>query len=197
MRSGFHGRDSVSAIERRRAVFLDRDGVLNHVFIREGKPHPPMSLVELEVLPGVAGACRVLKQAGFLLIMVTNQPDVPRGIQTRETVEAINQALAGKLVLDDIRVCYHDDADACSCRKPKPGLLLEAAEDFEIDLSCSFMVGDRWKDVEAGQRAGCKTIFIDYGYDEKRPDHVDRCVCSLAEGADWILRHDHRDEGRS
>jgi D-glycero-D-manno-heptose 1,7-bisphosphate phosphatase len=174
----------------RRAVFLDRDGVLNRAIVREGKPYPPTGLAELEILPGVVEACRALREAGFVLVAVSNQPDVRRGTQQRETVEAINRALRAHVPVDDIRVCYHDDQDACICRKPSPGLLLEAAKQWEIDLRASFMVGDRWKDVEAGRRAGCKTILVDYGYSE-RPESAPDCrVRSLAEAARWILRHD-------
>ena len=173
----------------REAVFLDRDGVLNRAIVREGKPYPPTSIDELEILPGVARACVALHEAGLLLIVVTNQPDVARGIQRREAVEAINQALAHQLPLDDIRVCYHDDGPHCSCRKPKPGLLLDAARDWEIVLCSSFMVGDRWKDIEAGKRAGCQTIFVDYGYAERAPDNPDCRVASLLEAAYWITQH--------
>lgn len=176
----------------RRAVFLDRDGVLNRAIVRRGKPYPPTGLAELEILPGVVEACRALQEAGFVLVAVTNQPDVRRGTQQRETVEAINRALQSRVPVDDIRVCYHDDRDACVCRKPSPGLLLEAAKQWRIDLHASFMVGDRWKDVEAGRRAGCKTILIDYGYRETPERIADHCVRSLAEAARWILRHDPR-----
>jgi len=171
------------------AVFLDRDGVLNRAIVREGKPHPPASLAELEIAPGAVEACTVLCEAGFLLIAVTNQPDVARGTQRREAVDAINQALCDQLLLDDIRVCYHHDADHCPCRKPKPGLLLRAAQDWDIDLSASFMVGDCWKDIEAGRRAGCKTIFVDCGYAEREPGNPDHRVSSLIEAVGWILQH--------
>ena len=171
-----------------RAVFLDRDGVLNRAIVREGKPYPPSGLAEFEVLPGVVDACTALRAAGFLLIVVTNQPDVARGTQRREVVEAINDALRAQVPLDDIRACYHDEADGCTCRKPRPGLLLEAARDWQIDLTSSFVVGDRWKDIEAGQRAGCTTILIDYGYAEAQQSVPDHCVRSLAEAADWILK---------
>lgn len=173
----------------RRAVFLDRDGVINRAIVRKGKPYPPSNLEGLEILPGVTRACLALRSAGFLLIVVTNQPDVARGTQQRETVESINRRLRDQLALDEIRVCYHDNVDQCSCRKPEPGLLLDAARDLKIDLSASFMVGDRWKDIEAGRRAGCQTIFVDYGYDEMRPEHFDYCVSSLAGAVDWILKH--------
>jgi D-glycero-D-manno-heptose 1,7-bisphosphate phosphatase len=172
---------------RRKAVFLDRDGVLNRAFVRNGKPHPPSSLEELEMLPGVSEACLDLRKAGFLLIMVTNQPDVARGTQTQRVVEAINRALSDRLSLDDIKVCYHDNSDNCKCRKPEPGLFLEAAKDWTIDLSGSFVVGDRWKDIEAGRRAGCSTIFVDYGYSEMRPETFDKLGTSLTDAVDWIL----------
>lgn len=172
----------------RRAVFLDRDGVLIRPVVRDGKPYPPTSPDEVEILPGVVEACKLLHEAGFLLIIVTNQPDAARGIQRREVVEAINQVLRDHLPLDDMRVCYHDDSDRCSCRKPEPGLLLQAAKDWNIDLTASFIVGDRWKDIEAGKRAGCRTIFIDHNYTERKPDRPDYQASSLIEAASWLIR---------
>jgi len=141
----------------------------------------------MEILPGVGEACRILARAGFLLIGATNQPDVARGTTTWETVNAINGNLTQALGLDDMRVCGHDDADRCACRKPKPGLLLEAARDFDIDLVSSIMVGDRWKDVAAGQAAGCRTVFVDYGYDEKRPENPDLSCAGLLDAVPWIV----------
>lgn len=173
----------------RRAVFLDRDGVLNRAVVRGGKPYPPAGLEELEVLPGVPDALARLRADGFMLIGVTNQPDVARGTTPREVVDAINSRLISDLGLDEIAVCFHDDADACRCRKPAPGLLLDAAGRYNIALDRSFMVGDRWKDTEAGHQAGCITIRIDAGYVETekgRPPHH-RCS-SLSEAAEWILR---------
>lgn len=178
----------------RRAVFLDRDGVLNRAIVREGKPYPPSGLAELEVLPGVHQAVRKLKDAGYLLIVVTNQPDVARGTTTREVVESINARLAQQLALDEFRTCYHDGPDRCDCRKPKPGALLAAAREHDIDLAASFMVGDRWRDTEAGRAAGCRTIFINYDYDEKRPEQFDYTAKSLAEAADIILETGERNE---
>lgn len=188
--------ESVSRTTRQ-AVFLDRDGVLNRALVRKGRPYPPTSLTELEILPGVVEACTSLHEAGFLLIVVTNQPDVARGTQRREVAETINQALRKRLPLDDIRVCYHDDVDHCPCRKPEPGLLLEAARDWEIDLSASFMVGDRWKDVEAGRRAGCKTVLVDNGYTETEPNNPDHRVGSLFEAVSCILQHRTHPEGEA
>jgi D-glycero-D-manno-heptose 1,7-bisphosphate phosphatase len=173
----------------RQAVFLDRDGVINRAIVREGKPYPPSGLAELEILPGVPEALSRLQTAGLRLIVVTNQPDVARGRQTWEDVQALHAALQAQLPLDEFRVCCHDDADRCVCRKPAPGMLLAAAQEHNLDLSTSFMVGDRWRDVEAGRRAGCSTVFIDYGYAEplESPPHVR--VRSLAEATDWILAH--------
>ena len=173
----------------RRAVFLDRDGVLNRAVIcDDGKPRPPASPGELEILSGVAEACRSLRRAGFLLIVVTNQPDVARGTQRRDVIEAINDALRHQVPVDDVRVCYHDDADECACRKPRPGLLLDAADDWEIDLNNSFIVGDRWKDIAAGCRAGCRTVLIKRAYSEVERCHPDFQAASLPEAADWILK---------
>jgi D-glycero-D-manno-heptose 1,7-bisphosphate phosphatase len=178
-----HGNDQL-----RPAVFLDRDGVINRAVVRDGKPFPPSGVEELEVLPGVASALLDLKAHGFDLFVVTNQPDVARGTQTRAAIEAIHQALASSLSIDDIFVCYHDDADRCACRKPQPGLLLEAQRKHHIDLSRSFIVGDRWRDIDAGHAAGCKAILIDYGYRESKPAQPpEATVRSLREAADWII----------
>ena len=153
-------------MEKNRAVFLDRDGVLNRAYVKNGRPYPPMSLSELEILPGVSESLQALHGAGFKLIVVTNQPDVARGSVEKKVVEEINNYLLHKLSIDEFKTCYHDDANACSCRKPKPGALIEAAHQYSIDLYSSYMVGDRWRDIEAGQNAGCKTIFIQYNYAE-------------------------------
>jgi len=181
--------ESMVSSGKHRAVFLDRDGVINRAFVRDGKPVPPPTLQELEVLPGVPEALRELKQHGYELLVVTNQPDVGRGKQSRQALDAMHKLLSDRLPIDDILVCTHSDADKCDCRKPLPGMLLEAARKHNVDLAASFMVGDRWRDIEAGYNAGCKTILIDYGYSERPPDRVpDLRVGSLREAADWIIR---------
>ena len=171
----------------RKAVFLDRDGVINRAFVREGKPYPPAGIAELEILPGVAEALQRLSAAGYYLAVVTNQPDVSRGKATRASIEAIHDILRERLPVDEVRVCYHDDRDECPCRKPAPGMILDAAREAGIDLPSSYMVGDRWRDVEAGRRAGCVTVFVDHGYTETEPVSPDLRVSSLAEAADRIL----------
>jgi D-glycero-D-manno-heptose 1,7-bisphosphate phosphatase len=171
----------------RRAVFLDRDGVLNLSVVREGKPYPPGSFSELVVAPGVDQGCRELRDAGFLLIGITNQPDVARGTTPKNVVEEINRYLVSRLSMDSIRVCYHDNADECECRKPKPGLILQAAREKDIDLEASFMVGDRWKDVEAGRRAGCRTVLIDNQYAEPNATQPTYTVSSFPEAVAAIL----------
>ena len=181
--------ESMGVGARRRAVFLDRDGVINRAFVRDGKPFPPPTPQELEILPGVPEALRELKANGFKLLLVTNQPDVGRGKLSLQTLDAMHEDLLAHLPLDDILVCCHTDQDKCDCRKPMPGMIIEAARKHNIDLAASFMVGDRWRDIDAGYNAGCKTILIDYGYSERPPDHEpDLRVGSLREAADWIIR---------
>lgn len=168
-------------------VFLDRDGVLNRATIRDGRSFPPSRLQDVEILPGVVDACRRLADAGWSLVVVTNQPDIARGTTTREAVDAINEVVVAGLPVTGVVVCPHDDADACRCRKPLPGMLLDAAARWNVDLAASVMVGDRWRDIEAGRQAGVRTILVDHGYTEQlrsAPDHV---VASLAEAADLLL----------
>ena len=171
----------------RRAVFLDRDGVLNETVRRSGRPYPPANAAELRICAGAEAACAALHDAGFLLIGATNQPDVSRGRTSLATVTAINDVLVDRLGLQEIRVCPHDDGEDCGCRKPKPGLLTTAARDFDIDLGSSIMVGDRWKDVAAGDAAGCRTVFIDRGYDEAQPASPGLTCRELVDAVQWII----------
>ena len=172
-----------------RAVFLDRDGVINRALTRDNKPYPPTSLAEFEILPGVKEACLQLKQAGFLLVVTTNQPDVGRGTMAQSTVEELHAYMRRELPLDRVEVCYHPGKGLsdCDCRKPKPGMLLRAARELNIDLAASWMVGDRWRDLDCGHAAGCRTVFIDYDYDEPLKQPPDFCVKNLLEAARVIL----------
>jgi D-glycero-D-manno-heptose 1,7-bisphosphate phosphatase len=181
-------------VTARPAVFLDRDGVINRAEVRNGVPHPPATLEDFELLTGVVEAVRLLRDAGFAVVIVSNQPDVARGDQQRSVVEAMNEVLRETLEPDGIMVCYHDDGDGCDCRKPAPGMLLAAAHELGLDLSASFMVGDRWRDVEAGRRAGSRTVFVDRGYDERRPEAPDVVVSGLAQAVTWILTNSVKKE---
>lgn len=173
----------------RRAVFLDRDGVVNREIFRNGHARAPWTVAEVEIVPGVPDALDRLRRAGFLLVVATNQPDVVRGDASRHEIEAIHSRLRHTLPFDDIRVCYHDDTDGCACRKPSPGMLYAAAVERDIALAGSYMVGDRWRDIGAGRRAGCTTILVHSDRHEPTTIEPDARVGDLAEAATWILAH--------
>jgi D-glycero-D-manno-heptose 1,7-bisphosphate phosphatase len=172
-----------------RAVFLDRDGVINRALERDEKPYPPRCLAEFEIYPEVSAACAKLKAAGFVLVVATNQPDVGRGTLDQAIVEKIHAHMTAALPIDRVEVCYdagqgRSDSD---CRKPKPGMLLRAARELNINLARSWMVGDRWRDVDCGHAAGCKTIFVDRGYAEELRQKPNFTVKNLAEAVEIIL----------
>ena len=177
-------------VEARPAVFLDRDGVINRALERDAKPYAPRGLGEFGILPDVPAACAKLKAAGFLLVVATNQPDVGRGTLQRETVEMIHAEMCRRLPIDRVEVCYHPGGKQsnCDCRKPRPGMLRRAARELGIDLGQSWMVGDRWRDVDCGHAAGCRTVFIDRGYAEELRQKPHFSAGNLAEAADIILR---------
>jgi D-glycero-D-manno-heptose 1,7-bisphosphate phosphatase len=168
----------------RAAVFVDRDGVINRAFVRDGKPYPPRHVSEFEILADAPGAFARLRAAGFALVVATNQPDVSAGLQSRETVEAMHAILARALAPDAIKVCWDRHAP---CYKPKTGMLVEAAHEFGLDLTASWMVGDRWRDVDCGKAAGCRTIFVDRGYAERLSHPPDYVCAGLGGAADIIL----------
>lgn len=169
---------------KKRAVFLDRDGVINQTIFRMGKPRAPYTLEEFSFLPGVEEAVSFLREEGFELVIVTNQPDVARGWVSREAVDLVNDYVSRALGIEDVRACFHTEHDNCDCRKPKPGMLLAAAKDHDIDLENSFMVGDRGSDIEAGRNAGCKTVLISNSAEEGGPDHI---ASSLLAATGWIV----------
>jgi D-glycero-D-manno-heptose 1,7-bisphosphate phosphatase len=175
------------------AVFLDRDGVLNRSIMRDGLPLPPATLEEFEICPGVADGCAQLKQAGFFLVVVTNQPDVGRGTQSRELVEAMHEKLREAVpALDLIEVCYHPGTrhgEPCDCRKPKPGMLFRAAAKNAIDLARSFFIGDRWRDVDCAHAAGCHAVFIDHGYSEALREQPEFKVATFEEAVAVVLQN--------
>jgi D-glycero-D-manno-heptose 1,7-bisphosphate phosphatase len=170
-----------------RAVFLDRDGVINANIERAGRAVAPTELDQFEFLPGVAGAVVRLKAAGFLVVVITNQPDVATGLTPRATVDEMHRRIRASMPVDDIKVCFHVDRDNCTCRKPKPGLIREAEAEYGVDLSASYVVGDRWRDVEAGQGAGCHTILVGQPDQQERPCRPDKAVPSLPDAVEYIL----------
>ncbi len=173
---------------RQPAVFLDRDGVLNRTFVHDGVTHPPARLDDFELLPYVPEALERLRDAGFALVVVTNQPDVARGATTRDAVEEMNDRVRATLPVLDVLACYHDTVDDCLCRKPRPGMLLTAAKRWRLDLLESFMVGDRWSDVVAGQAAGCRSLLVETPHSGSAKCRPDGRVTNVAEAADWIIQ---------
>lgn len=176
-----------------RAVFLDRDGVLNRAIVIEGRPYPPRRVEDIELLPGVAEACAKLKALGYLLVVATNQPDVGRGLLAQAVVEAMHEKLKTLLPLDRIEVCYAGGSASkqpSDFRKPAPGMLLRAAHEMKVTLQASWMVGDRWRDIDCGRAARCRTIFVDLGYSERLRQPPDFTVRSLLEAAEVILQHE-------
>jgi D-glycero-D-manno-heptose 1,7-bisphosphate phosphatase len=169
------------------AIFLDRDGVINVPVVVNGKSYPPADIKNFRLIDGVKKSIIAFRDAGYRTIIVTNQPDVATGEQKRSVVEAMHAILRRELVIDDIYVCYHIDQDACDCRKPKPGMLIDAQRKWNLDLDKSYMIGDRWRDIEAGTAAGCQTIFLDYGYVEKSPENPDYIIKTLAQSVPLIL----------
>jgi D-glycero-D-manno-heptose 1,7-bisphosphate phosphatase len=172
----------------KRAVFLDRDGVINKSLVVNGIPTPPRSLDQLEILPGVIEGLEILRKCEFELVVVTNQPDVQRGKMLKPIVEAIHMKLKVELRIHHFYTCFHDDANNCLCRKPKPGLLKQAADELNLDLESSFLVGDRWRDILAGQSVGCRCFFIDNLLDERQPVAPFTRVSSLLEAAQQIIK---------
>ena len=163
----------------RPAVFLDRDGTLNVQLVRDGKPYAPDRLEDFRLYEGVPEGCRMLKAAGYALVVVTNQPEVGRGTIAAETIEAMHARLKALVPeIDRVEACFDSGrGEICRRRKPEPGMVFDAAKALGIDLARSWMVGDRWRDVDCGKRAGLRTVFIDFGYAEdlaSQPDHTVR-----------------------
>jgi len=172
-----------------KAIFLDRDGVLNKTIFRDGKPRAPYIIEDFALFDGVIEAVQSFKKAGYLTVIVTNQPDVNRGWVSRESVEMINLEITKLVQIDSVKICYHDNKDSCLCRKPAPGMLLEAARELNIDLSQSFMIGDRYSDVEAGHLAGCRSLLVGEGDAQGAVKDPVARVQSLLEASQWILTH--------
>jgi D-glycero-D-manno-heptose 1,7-bisphosphate phosphatase len=173
-------------------IFLDRDGVIIKAIIRDRLPYSPRGTDDFAALEGVKEALSILYESNIVPVVITNQPDVSRGIITRELVEWQHSKLYEKFGIEHFYICYHDDSESCECRKPKIGLITEASQKLDIDLKGSFLVGDRWRDIQAGQQAGCSCFFIDYQYAEKQPEPPFQKVNSLLEAVRIITgRNDY------
>ena len=172
--------------------------MINRAIIRDRKPYPPSKIEDVVFPPGTSEAIQSLRSSGYLVIVVTNQPDVAKGVQRKEVVESIHGIIRQQLQVDDINVCYHVDEDNCHCRKPKPGLILDTAQEYSIDLKGSYMIGDRWRDIEAGKAAGCKTILIqpEVRYNEPQAQGMEVVVDTLYEAAAFILKNNFGKRGQ-
>ena len=168
-----------------RGVFLDRDGVLVRTLVRDDRVYAPCREADFHIEAGAGREVRRLRAAGLVPIVFTNQPDVARGALRHDTLERMHARLRAEVPVEDVLVCPHDGDDGCECRKPRPGLLLAAAEKWRLDLSRSFVVGDRWRDVDAGRAVGCYSVLIDRPYSACA--RADARVATLAEAVDVIL----------
>lgn len=163
------------------AIFLDRDGIINVTNIINRKPVAIYNASQLVFVDGIVELVRYFCDLGFLIFCITNQPDISRGKLSEKNVLEINEKIMKELPIKKIYVCPHDDADKCECRKPKTGMLMEAKREYYIDMKSSWVIGDRWSDIECGKSAGCKTIFVDYGYSENLLSIPDITVKNIKE----------------
>ena len=168
-----------------RTVFLDRDGVINKVVFRDGRPTSPRNLAEFEIEDGVEESLNRLRDAGFKLFVVSNQPDIARGLMPRETLRVMTEKILTTLPVDEVKVCPHDDRECCSCRKPKPGMLVDLAREHGVELGGSYLIGDSWKDTLAAGAAGCRSIILDRPYNQGTP--ASRRVANLGAAVEFIL----------
>ena len=173
-------------MKKQKCVFLDRDGVLNHAIVRDRKPFSPRSISEFTLMPNVVKNVKKIRSLGYLTIITTNQPDISTGKLSLKTLELFHNILNSKLELTDIYFCPHLESDNCKCRKPKCGMINDAVKKYNIDLNKSFVIGDRWRDIDCGIKSGCKTIFIDYNYKEKLNKSPHASVSNLSSGVKLI-----------
>jgi D-glycero-D-manno-heptose 1,7-bisphosphate phosphatase len=170
------------------AIFLDRDGVLNEAKLVRGVPVPPAHIENVNILEGVKESIELLTGSGYTPVVISNQPDIARGKTTFDEVLEINNYISIKTGIKHFYFCPHDDVNQCECRKPKPGLILNAANELDLDLTASYLVGDRWRDIQAGQSLNLGCFFIDYSYPEKRPQSPYTKVRSLREAVEILMK---------
>jgi D-glycero-D-manno-heptose 1,7-bisphosphate phosphatase len=189
----------------RRAVFLDRDGVLDEPVVVDGGERPPWKLEELRIVGDARAALDRLREAGLAMVVVTNQPDVGRGTLDRDMAELINFEVKDALGVDAIYSCFHSGAEPCACRKPAPGMIFAAARDLELAVEGSWLVGDRWVDIAAGRSVGLRTVLLrrvgSWGPSsgvlpprDLQPDHI---ATSLTEAVSFIVGPDSSTGTRS
>lgn len=172
---------------KKKCVFLDRDGVINRPIFRDGRSFAPRCLNDFYIYPLVKKSCELLKRAGFIIVVVTNQPDVGENITDISIMDEMHELMVKNLPIDSVYACLHRKDEDCLCRKPKPGLIFDALQDYDIDLDLSYLVGDRWSDIELARVVKCKSIFIDLGYDELKPNSQFATVKDLYEATKFIL----------
>jgi D-glycero-D-manno-heptose 1,7-bisphosphate phosphatase len=166
-----------------KAIFLDRDGVINRVILRDRRPFSPRNMDEFEILEKVSEAVALFQKVGLVVVVITNQPDLAKGLVSESLISEIHEKIRNEIGINHFYFCGHSDLQNCACRKPKVGMLLQASRDLGINLDSSYLVGDRWKDIKAGQEVGCKCYYIDNNYDEPRPSSPFYTVKSLYEAA--------------
>lgn len=149
---------------KRRAIFLDRDGVINKASFVNGKHRSPMLAGEVELYEDAKSSINKLRKLGFLIFVMTNQPEISRGNLRLEESDAINGVIQKEIEPEEIIVCPHDDSDRCCCRKPLPGMITDLISRYKLNPDTCYLIGDRANDIEAGQAAGVKSIQIDRGY---------------------------------
>jgi D-glycero-D-manno-heptose 1,7-bisphosphate phosphatase len=173
---------------KRAAVFLDRDGVLAEAIVRaDGKVYAPTHVEDFVVVSEAAEQVARLRAAGFLCILFTNQPELANGLLLQADLDEMHRRLRAAVPLDDVYVCPHDKAEGCRCHKPATGLIDDAVARWGIDLAASYVIGDRWRDVEAGRAAGCYSILIERPY--SAASRADARVGTLEEAVDTVLGH--------
>ena len=176
----------------KRAVFIERDSILNEVRSGPKQQIPPMGLEDFKIISEAAEPLKKLKAVGFVLIATTNQPGLSRGDQSRRELDRMHDMLRRSFPLDDIMLCPHDEADQCPCRKPRPGLLIEAAFKWHLNLDHSFVVSDKWQDAEAARSAGCTSLLVNSPWIKQV--HRDFVLPNLGSIVDKILRLTHQVE---
>jgi len=168
-------------LKKNKAFFFDRDGILNKVILKKNKPYAPLFPHQLNKNYEILKLIKILKKKKFKLIVITNQPDIKSGKLSKHSLKIINSEIKFFFSIDEIIVCHHDKFDKCDCRKPKIGMIKRAEKKWKLDLKKSFLIGDRWRDIKAGNSAGCKTIYIDYMYDERKPKKADYKFTTIEE----------------